>query len=195
MELKKLCEGRMLPPIDIGREHYEGLFRVCLKCVSEATAVPSEDILGRRRPKDVSDARMMVYKMCRHEIGTGHHASKNSGEDCPSLKWIGDKFGRDHGAVLHGVRAVSDHMTVDKKLYAKYIKALSLFEIERGLYLSSEVKHVTNLQIHALQNSVDTIKKSIEEHEEALRKTEEMLEESKGGIDEDMVQEQCSSDG
>ena len=194
MELKELCMGRMLPPVDIEKKHYDGLFNLCVEAVSEATGVPVLEIMGRRRPADIAEARMMVYKMSRHEIGTGDNAV-DRGDRCPSLQWIGDKFGRDHGSVLHGVNVCCNHLSVDKKFYAVYIKALNIYEINRGMYLSREVKKITNLQIHALQSSIDTIKNSIKEHEDALAKTELMLEESKGGLDENMVQEQCSSNG
>ena len=151
MELKKLCEGRMLPPIDIGKEHYDGLFDLIVESVEKATSVPAKEILGRRRPRDVADARMMVYKMARHEIGTGSDAVGPSGSDkCPSLKWIGGKFGRDHGAILHGIGAMSLHLTVDKKLFKTYAEALSYYEIRRAEYLSIKVKNITSLQIHAL---------------------------------------------
>jgi len=196
MRLRELCEGRMLPPVDIGKEHYSALFDLCVSAVAEVTGVTSEEIMGRRRPRAVADARMMVYKMARHEIGVGTNAiGKCDDNKCPSLLWIGKKFGRDHGSVLHGVSAMSSHLSIDKKLYALYVEALEVYEISRAKYLSIEVRNVTDLQVHALQETIETIKESIRTHENALADTEKSLEEAKGGSNENMVQEQCASNG
>tara|TARA_Y100000310_G_scaffold284099_1_gene306659 strand:- start:8568 stop:9203 length:636 start_codon:yes stop_codon:yes gene_type:complete len=197
-KLKELCEGKMLPPIDIGKEHYEALFDLCISAVSEATGVSPEMILGRRRMRAVADARMMAYKMVRHEIGVGecgYDAVLYHDHKCPGYHWIADRFKNTHGAVIHGVKRVSLHLVVDRKLFNLYTKALSLYEIYRAEYMSTEVKSVTNLQIHALQASVETIKKSIKTYEDALAETERSLEEAKGGENENMVQEQCTSNG
>ena len=196
MELRDICRGRMLPPIDVGPEQYEPLAGLCVSAVTNVTGVTSEEIFGRGRPQRVVDARQMAYKTVRHEIGVGVSAVKYGSDDkCPSLEWIASLFGRTHGAVSHGLTQISGILATEKKVYDVYVRVLSCYEVSRASYLSLNMDKISDLQIQAMKRNVESIQESISQHEEALSKAERELNAAIGGRNENMVQEQCPSNG
>lgn len=86
----------------------------CLSDVEEITGVRDCEILTKRRGFEyVSDARFLVYLTMRsHELE-------------PSYQQIGTLMGRNHAAVIHGIKAVSNKASYCKKMNAK-LKALRI---------------------------------------------------------------------
>jgi chromosomal replication initiation ATPase DnaA len=63
-----------------------------VKAVSATSGIPVANILGRGRPKAVSDARQVAY-----------YVSRSLGHSYPA---IARAFGRDRATIIHGVRAI-----------------------------------------------------------------------------------------
>ena len=80
----------------------------CLIDVEDVTGVTSREILTRKRGYESTClARFFVYAMMReHDHGF-------------SLKQIGDVMGRDHGAVISGLKTLRDRLSWEKKLKAR----------------------------------------------------------------------------
>jgi chromosomal replication initiation ATPase DnaA len=73
--------------------------------VESVTGITREEILGRKRPDDIAQARMLTYWLMRE---MGH-----------SLSSIGKMTNRDHGSVLNGCRRIKDWASVDNRLQVK----------------------------------------------------------------------------
>jgi len=199
--LTRVYKGSMLPSVDVGPDQYDELFDIALACVSEVTRTPEDDILGRRRFQPCCTYRFMLYKLVRHEIGTGEDGAFGME---PTLQWIADKMGfrnpdnkRDHGTILHGIEQIEMYLESDRSVEPIYMKVLARFEIARAEYLSLHVDAETDEKIVGLKKAAATIARSIKNHEDHLAKVMEQLAkaELKGGSNENMVQDKRTSDG
>lgn len=65
--------------------------REAIKCAADAYGFKRRDILGRKRTKDVSEARHVAMYLCRPQF---------------SYPEIGRAFKRDHSSVVHAVKRV-----------------------------------------------------------------------------------------
>ena len=82
-----------------------------LVIVCEYLHVDPNDVRGKRRTKEIVQARQIAMYFC--DLLT---------QD--SLKTIGSKFGRrDHSTVIHARKKVKDHMATDKH-YRKIVEDL-----------------------------------------------------------------------
>jgi len=199
--LPPVYKGSMLPVVDVGPDRYDDLFEIALACVSEVTGTEECTILGRDRAQPYPVYRFMLYKIVRHEIGTGSDSSSGL---MPTLQWIGEKMGmrnpkdaRDHGSVLHGVKALEEFLESDRRIEPVYMRVLARFEIARAEYLSLMLDETATRQIRGLKQAAATIARAIKNHEAHLASVMEKL--AKAELerinDEDMVQDKCSSDG
>jgi len=199
--LTHLYKGSMLPSIEVGHDQYDELFDIALACVSDVTGTPEEVILGRTRTQPYPVHRFMLFKLMRHEVGTG----KNSAFGMePTLEWIGNKMGdrnpsnkRDHGSILHGVKSLEMFLESDRKVEPLYMRVLARFEIARAEYLSLHLDEEAADKMIELKKAATTIARAIRNHEDHLASVLEQLAkaELKGDDDENMVQDKCSSDG
>jgi len=199
--LTHLYKGSMLPAMEVGHDQYDELFDIALACVSEVTGTPEEVILGRTRTQPYPVHRFMLFKIVRHEIGSGadsFHGTK------PTLQWIGEKMGernpdnmRDHGSIHHGIAAIEEFLETDRNVEPLYMRVLSRFEIARAEYLSLRLDEESGEQIRALKQAAATIAKAIQNHEDHLVSVMEQLAkaELKGDDNESMVQDKRTSDG
>jgi chromosomal replication initiator protein len=79
-------------------------FEVIQKRVAEHYDIRLADMTSKRRPENIAFPRQVAMFLCR-TLTEG------------SLSLIGDAFGgRDHGTVLHAVRAVKNRMEVDSQV-------------------------------------------------------------------------------
>jgi len=79
-------------------------FEVIQKRVAEHYDIRLADMTSKRRPENIAFPRQVAMYLCRN-LTEG------------SLSSIGDAFGgRDHGTVLHAVRAVKNRMEVDPQV-------------------------------------------------------------------------------
>ena len=195
--LTHVYKGSMLPSIDVGHEQLDELFDIALACVSDVTGTPEDVILGRERTQPYPVYRFMLYKLMRHEVGTGKG-------DSPTLQWIGDKMGcrnpedrRDHGSILHGVVALEQFLETDRRIEPLYMKVLVRFEIARAEYISLRMDEDNEANIEGLKKAAATIAKAIKNHEDHLASVMEQLAsaELERSDNEDMVQDKCPSDG
>jgi len=199
--LTRVYRGSMLPSIEVGHDQYDELFDIALACVSEVTGTPEDIILGRDRTQPYPVHRFMLFKIVRHEIGSGEdsfHGMK------PTLQWIGEKMGernpdnkRDHGSVHHGIAAIEEFLETDRRVEPIYMRVLARFEIARAEYLSMVLDEVNSKQVKGLKEAASTIARSIKNHEDHLASVMEKL--AKAELEEDdnenMVQDKCPSDG
>ena len=88
----------------------------CLSDVCEITGVQSHEIMSRQRGFNyICDARFLVYCTLKaHELD-------------PPFSQIGRIMGRDHGAIMNGIKQIKNRASYCKKMKAK-VKALR----ERG---------------------------------------------------------------
>ena len=187
--LSPICKGSVLPQIDVGPDQFDELFDIALSCVSSTTGTPERDIMGRRRYQPCCTYRFMLYKIARFEIG--------SERTRPSFSWIGQKMGKDHGAVMHGIDQIEQYLESDRTVEPVYMRILSRFEIARAECLSMSLDEQTDEKIVGLKEAAATIAKAIKKHEAHLALVMEKLAkaELERNNDEDMVQDKCSSDG
>ena len=79
-------------------------FEVIQKRVAEHYDIRLADMTSKRRPENIAFPRQVAMYLCRNLTEA-------------SLSAIGDAFGgRDHGTVLHAVRAVKNRMEVDPQV-------------------------------------------------------------------------------
>ena len=94
--------------------------------LSQITGVPEEKILGKRRTRQVSELRQILYYVLR-----------KTGYSFPS---IGFALGRDHTTIMYGVRKIKDRLKISSNndLYRKIINDVIIFNRE---YSSSLVEN------------------------------------------------------
>lgn len=79
-------------------------------CVGELYGFTRAEILGRRRPARLAEARhcAMVILRRRH-----------------TFQAVADAFGRDHGAIMHAVKRVTDQASHDKPFAKRWAQVVS----------------------------------------------------------------------
>ena len=100
-------------------------FSDIIKAVSEHRGIPKEDILSACRLRPVAHARQEVAYLASEMTNA-------------SLSRIGQRLGRDHTSILHGIRAVRKRAVDDE--YFKDMVAM------REAVLPRFVRHNNNLQ-------------------------------------------------
>lgn len=85
----------ILTPEDMGRcqaiaEIGIGLIKPIVNAVADATSIPPHVIYGRKKTKNINEARQLVYFLA-HRSGM-------------SLSDIGRAMHRDHSTIIHGVQ-------------------------------------------------------------------------------------------
>ena len=76
--------------------------------------IDKKKFLSPNRSRDIVDARMIFCAVARKE---GGH----------TLKHIGESLNRDHATALHAIKNYKILSTVDKKVKANYMKAVTLY--------------------------------------------------------------------
>jgi len=191
MESDTTYTGRSLPPIDVGRDKFDELFSIATECVVGVTGTPRATLLGQCRKQPYCTHRFMLYKLARHEIGVSEAGSR------PTLTWIGIKMGKDHGAVLHGIRALEGILSIDRSVADTYLKVLVRYEIERAKLLCDSIGDASTAEVLMLKDAANTIHKAIADNEVRFAEVMEELAkiELKGGSDESLVQDECPPNG
>ena len=80
-------------------------FEAVIELVESVTGISRQKILGRTRPDDVCEARMLAYWLMRemdHTLGN-----------------IGGMLNRDHGSVLNGCRRIEAWAELDDRFRVK----------------------------------------------------------------------------
>lgn len=99
------------------------LSKVLAAVVDNVGGITAADLLGRRRTEPLASARQMAMYFLRHAYGWSYSSIGRA---------IG---GRDHGTVLHGVRATSDRMDVESK-WRGHAKAIAdQLQMQPGIQL------------------------------------------------------------
>ena len=187
--LTRVYRGSMLPSIHVVPEQFDELFDIALACVADVTGASEEELMGRSRVQPCCTYRFMLYKLMRHEVGDAHTG--------PSLSWIGNKMGRDHGTIIHGIDQIETYLESDRRVEPIYMRVLTRFEIARAEYVSMVLDEASSEQITGLKEAAATIAKAIKKHEDHLASVMEQLARAKLKEDdnENMVQDKCPSDG
>ena len=186
-----------LPILDVNPACWETLMEEALTAVSNVTGVAKCDILGRRRYGSIAEARLLLYKLCRYEIG-GSLVMDSIDRRIPWWqigRFVGD---RTHGTVVHGIRAIQNRLATESKLRAMYRECLMKFEGLRAICLTEAGQDIPDVAVSDGVNvACDAIRRSIRAQEIGLanlrgqlRRCEKLME----GRHEGMVQEQRTSD-
>ena len=190
MEMEK-CKGAMLPEVPVNVDKHGELFRAAVECVSSSTGIDCDSILGVSRKRPVADARMMLYKIARDEIGS--LASGN----IPTFEWIANQFTppKDHGTVLHGVKQLCDRIETSKLAKRQFIEALMEYEYERSVLLKDDYAQCVSAGSVALRKTVAALRCKMQEDTDTLELYMTALSNSEGRSNESMVQDKLTSDG
>ncbi len=108
---KLLPEAKAI--IDVaGMAKVKDPFSVVMKACADVHGIPVADILSVRKPQNIVDARQMAMYICTYwQLGV--------------LMEIGDKFGRDHGTIIHARNVVAGRVaTSGSKYHVKLLNCL-----------------------------------------------------------------------
>ena len=190
MEIDK-CKGAMLPQVPVNVDRHRELFMAAVECVSSSTGIDCDSILGVSRKRPIADARMMLYKIARDEIG-----SKAGGHN-PTYEWIANQFTppKDHGTVLHGVKQLCDRIETSKLAKRQYIDALMEYEYERAVLLKGDYAQCATAGVVALNKTVAALRCKMLEDADTLELYMKALANAEGRGNESMVQDKLASDG
>jgi len=190
MEIDK-CKGAMLPEVPVNVDKHGELFRTALECVSSSTGIDCDSILGVSRKRPIADARMMLYKIARDEIG-----SRTSGY-IPTFEWIANQFAppKDHGTVLHGVKQLCDRIETSKLARRQFVEALMEYEYGRSVLLKDDYAYCVSAGAVALRKTVAALRCKMQEDADTLELYMTALSNAEGRGNESMVQDKLASDG
>lgn len=185
------CEGAMLPLIAVGSDKHLELFDAAVDCVSYSTGIDRQSILGKSRKRPIADARMMLYKIARNEIGSP------LGGQIPTYNWIGEQFDppKDHGTILHGVRQLRDRIETSKSAKLQFLDALMQFDCDRALVLRDQIATGVSDGVTALKQTITSLRCKMQRDADTLKVYLEALAKSEGRDNESMVQDKLASDG
>lgn len=122
----------VLPVVRTTRREAIGLMDVALRAVCEVTGFTMASMKRKCRERKLADARFMLYKLLRHEVGA---TGKSDSSNLP-YALIAEFMGRDHGAIIHGVNVINELLSYSKPLRQEYQSILKVYEDKRADFLT-----------------------------------------------------------